>query len=299
MNFSSRFLKGIPKEEKKIEIDKVYNLDKEKDIILPLGTCFLDVLAKTLTKKKYKILTNDKDTKIGKNALEFLFGNFYNPLNLLDNLERIVLKKWSFKNADYLYSKEFDHYINLYVKARLKTKDLNLLKKRIEEMDNFLIQNIKKSKVIILSYTGTEVWIDKFSKKAWYSFYGNIFNQKCYNDQANLKILDYKKIKDITEKIIKILNKFGKKKIILMVTPNKLWTTYQNKDIDIIDTYTKSTYVTAFNDLVSKNVSYFPALEIINNLDENKKYRKDFRHINIRTHENILEPYFKKMYFKN
>ena len=82
-----------------------------------------------------------------------------------------------------------------------------------------------------------------------------------------------------------------------MTSPNKLWSTYQNKDIEICDTFSKSTYTAAFNDLSSKNISYFPAIEIFNNLNEKKKYRKDYLHINLKTALNVLEPYFKKIYF--
>ena len=297
MHFSSRFHKSIVKEKKIIDTDKVFKLNKKKEIILPLGTCFLDIFSTALQQKKYNVLFNKTPNVIVNNHLRFFFGNFYNPVNLLDCLERIVLKKWYFKNRDYVYSKEFGHYINLHLKARFKTKNLILLKDRIKEIDSYLVKEIKKATVILLSFETNEVWIDKLSKKTWYSFYGNLFNQKCYNNRAQLKVLNCEDIKNIISKIIKILNKFGKKKIILMTSPNKLWSTYQNKDIEISDSYSKSTYTAAFNDLLSRNVSYFPAIEIFNNLDEKKKYRKDMLHVSLGTAANILEPYLKKMYF--
>ena len=83
-------------------------------------------------------------------------------------------KKWHFKNHDYVYSKEFGHYINLHHKARFETQELKLLKDRIKELDSYLIKKIKKATVILLSFESIEVWIDKLSKKTWYSFYGNL-----------------------------------------------------------------------------------------------------------------------------
>ena len=47
-----------------------------------------------------------------------------------------------------------------------------------------------------------------------------------------------------------------------MTSPNKLWSTYQNKDIEISDTFSKSTYTAAFNGYLQK-ISYFPAIEIL------------------------------------
>ena len=82
-----------------------------------------------------------------------------------------------------------------------------------------------------------------------------------------------------------------------MTSPHKLMFTHQDRDIEMSDLYSKSTYTSAFNDLESKNVSHFPALEIFNNLDEKKKYRKDFIHLKLKVAEDIFEPYFKKMYF--
>jgi len=297
MHFSSRFSKAIIKEKKTIDIDKVFKLNKSKEIILPLGSCFLDFFCTALQQKKYNILFDQKPSTVVNNHLRFFFGNFYNPGNLLDCLERIVLKKWHFKNHDYVYSKEFGHYINLHHKARFETQELKLLKDRIKELDSYLIKEIKKATVILLSFDSVEVWIDKLSKKTWYSFYGNIYDQKSYNNRAQLKILNYENIKNIINKIIKILNKFGEKKIILMTSPHKLMFTHQDRDIEMSDLYSKSSYTSSLTDLVSKNVSYFTALEIFNNLDEKKKYDEDFVHVKLKVAKDIFEPYFKKMYF--
>ncbi len=52
MHFSSRFHKQILKEKKTLDLDRVFKLDKKKEIILPLGTCFLDIFCTALQKKK-------------------------------------------------------------------------------------------------------------------------------------------------------------------------------------------------------------------------------------------------------
>lgn len=150
MHFSSKFSKAIIKEKKTIDINKVFKLNKSKEIILPLGSCFLDILSTALQKKKYNILFDQTPSTVVNNHLRFFFGNFYNPSNLLDCLERIALKKWHFKDHDYIYSKEFGHYINLHHKTRFETQELKLLKDRIKELDSYLIKEIKKATVIYL-----------------------------------------------------------------------------------------------------------------------------------------------------
>ena len=60
MHFSSRFHKQIVKEKKTLDLDRVFKLDKKKEIILPLGTCFLDIFCTALQKKKYNILFDHK-----------------------------------------------------------------------------------------------------------------------------------------------------------------------------------------------------------------------------------------------
>ena len=101
----------------------------------------------------------------------------------------------------------------MYLKTRFKTKKLDELKKHIEKIDKYLFNEIKNSSIILLSFDSGEVWVDKSSKKAWYTFYGNFFNQKVYKNRATLVSLNSENIKVIINKIIKILGKFGKKKV--------------------------------------------------------------------------------------
>ena len=305
MHFNSRFHKEVKKTSKKIELSKIFNLDKKKERILPLGSCFLDELAYHLKKQKFNLCTYKKFHKIrdlGRNSKEkgyqFFFGNFFNPLNLLDNLERIILKKWKFKKTDYVYSEKYNHYLNLYIKSRFRTKKLNELEKHIKKMDNLLIKEIKKSTLIILSFDGTETWIDKNTNKAWNTFYGNYFNQKCYNDQAKLKVLKYNELKFIINRVIKLLNQLGeKKKFILINSPHQLIATYQNKDNQIADSYAKSTYISVFTDIQTKTTSYFPIYEILKNFDEDQVYEENYLYINSITKKKIIIPHFEKLYF--
>ena len=305
MHFMSKYHKEIKKEEKKIDIDKIFNLKKNKDIILPLGSCFLDEFCYHLNDNGFKICSKKKnnhiikmDRQTNEKGFQFFYGNFYNPLNLLDNLERIILKKWKFRNTDFTFSKKFDHFINFYIKSRYKTKNLNKLIGHLNKIDNYLLNEIKKSTVILLCFDGTEVWIDKFSKKAWHTFYGNYFNQKTFQNQAKLKVLNYTELKLVINKIIKLLKKVGKKKkFILMNSPHSLITTYTNKDNQIADWYAKSTFLSVFSDIQNSNIAYFPIFEILNNLPENQKFEKNFLYINSKTKKKIILPEFKKLFF--
>ena len=87
-------------------IYKNIDFDRERIInsktnILPLGSCFLDIFAYHLQKENFNILSNPHKTKSQYFQLKFDYGNFYNPLNLLDNLQRIIQKKWKFNDDDY------------------------------------------------------------------------------------------------------------------------------------------------------------------------------------------------------
>ena len=305
MYFNSRFHKPISKESKKIDFDKVFKLKKKNEIILPLGSCFLEEFSYHLHQKKFNICSNPKLNKISKmgrpskeKGFQFFFGNFYNPLNLLDNLERIINNKWKLKNNDFLLNKEANHYINLFVKSRNKSKKIEDIKKKIIEMDQYLIQEIKKSTTILLGFDTAEIWIDKYSQKAWYTFYGNIFNQKPYKNRAKLVTLNANKIKNTIKKIIKILNKIGKKKkFILLGSPHPLIATYNSKDHQISNWYDRSNFISAYTDLVSENIAYFPVNEILDNFKEKEVYENNFFYLKSKTKKNILIPYFEKLYF--
>jgi hypothetical protein len=298
MYFSSKFNPSLKKESRSLDLDRVFSLSKKNEIILPLGSCFLDIFSRELKKNNIQILSDYSKTKIINNSFQFYYGNFFNPLNLLHTLERIVEKKWKFYDNDYVKSKEFNHFINLFIKARYKTNSLDAIKKRVELMDSYLLAEIKKSSVVLLSFESTEIWVDKVRDKAWYSFFGNTASQKCYKNRAKLIVLNYEALKKIMVKIIFLLNKFSKKKIILMVSPHLLWCTYLNKDVQLADSYSKSTFSSVFSDLVSKNVSHFPVLELLNSVNEEKKFRKDYVHVTHDACQKYLIKYFKKIYFK-
>ena len=291
--FFNRFSKNIS-----FDLDKKFKLNKKKEIILPLGNCFLDILAKELHKDNYNICKNKFD-KIGINGFKFFFGNFYNPLNLLHTLERIIKKK-GLDNSSFTFSKQFGHFICLFTKARFKTSNLEELKKKIIEMDKNLLAQIKKSTVILLSFETNEIWLDKKKNKAWYTFYGNIYNYKPFNNRAKLKVFTNDELKKTIISIIKILKKFGKKKFILMTSPNHLATTFQNLDVKIADNITKSSFCSVFNELEKiKDVKYFPSYEVfLRDNQKIKKYRYDHTHVSNKFTNKVLLKYFKQLFFK-
>ena len=141
---------------------------------------------------------------------------------------------------------------------------------------------------------------DKKSNKAWYSFYGNIYNQKSFGNKSKLKVISHDELKKTMISIIKILKKFGKKKLILMTSPNHLATTYQNIDVKIADNISKSVFCSVFKELESMNdVEYFPCYEIFlrDNQKKINKYRKDQLHVSNKFTNKILLKYFKKSFF--
>jgi hypothetical protein len=305
MDFSSKFHKEIAKEKKIIDIDKIFYLKKEQEIILPLGSCFLDEFSYYLHDDEFRVCSDIRynpiiklDRDSSEKAFQFYFGNFYNPLNLLNNLERIILKSWKFNKTDFIFDKKFNHYINLFLKARSPKKKLSEIKLHLNKIDKYLYNEIKKSTLILLCFDSTEVWIDKKNRKAWHTFYGNYFNQESHENKAYLKTLDSRQLTLVMKKIINIIHNIGKnKKIILINSPHSLIATYSNKDNQIADWYAKSTFLSVFTELQSKNVAYFPLFEILNNIPENKKFEKNYLYINSNTKKNIILPMFKKLFF--
>jgi|TARA_B110001452_G_C15226954_1_gene425203 hypothetical protein len=300
MNFTSKFLDSFS-DNSFFDFDQKYKLKKKSQTILPLGNCFLDIFAKELKKSKYKICDNEKPNKIAENGYKFFFGNYYNPLNLLHTLQRIT-KRSSIENSSFTFSKPFGHYICLYTKARYQTKNLTDLKKRIKEIDKYLLNEIKKSTLILLSFETNEAWIDKKTNKAWYTFYGDLYSQNPLEKRAKLEVIDANRLKSIMKSIINILNKIGKKKkFILMTSPNHLWTTYQNLDVKLADSYSKYVFSSAFHELENgKNIKYFPAYEIFSRFNSKKikKYRDDQLHVGTEFTNKVLLKYFKKYFFK-
>ena len=297
MHYTSKFFNSFSKNIY-FDLDKKFKLNKKKEIILPLGNCFLDIFTKELNNNKYNICKNKFD-KIGKNGLEFFFGNFYNPLNLLHTLERIKKKK-TLGNNSFTFSKQFGHFICLFTKARFKTNNLEKLKKKIIEIDKNLLTQIKKATVILLSFETNEIWLDKKTNKAWYTFYGNIYNHKSFNNKAKLKILTNDDLKKTMISIIRILKKFGNKKIILMTSPNHIAMTSQNLDVKIADNISKSSYSSVFNELEKiKDVKYFPCYEIFlrDTQKKIKKYRNDQLHVSNKFTNTVILKYFKKSFF--
>lgn len=273
-------------------------LDNNQNI-LPLGSCFLDILCYHLKNNNFKILGNKNNNKNQYFQLKFDYGNFYNPLNLFHNLERVIKRKINNKKSDFFYNNKTKSFQNLYLKTRSKSSNLKNLFKRTEEIDEFFYNEIKKAKVIILSFDSNECWIDKKTNKCWYTFYGDFLNNKVYNDAAYLKILNYKDVKSILIKIIDILNSVGyKKKFILINSSQNMRITFSNKQIYLANSYRKLLFGNLFHELhnINKNIFYFPSFEILDQFSHGKVFRNDNIHIKGKAIQDyIIEP-FKKFY---
>ena len=298
INITSRFYNKNNIKNPTFDVDRQKFFLKPNDIILPLGGCFLDFFVYYLHKSGYKICTDNKRNKPHYNEkFRFFYGNFVNPLNLLDNLERIILKKWFFKESDYLFSEPFNTFINLFLKARVKTNKLEYLKRRIEEIDKYLLSEIKNAKVIILAFESNEVWVDKKSGKAWYSFYGNYASQEPYKKLGKFISMNFNQTYNTLNKIIKLTEKLGRKKnFILLSTSHPISETYLNQDIKISENYSKSVLSAALYELSNrKNISYFPAFEMINMYPKSKVLKQDYRYIG-ENGQIYLINLFKQMY---
>ena len=82
-------------------------------------------------------------------------------------------------------------------------------------------------------------------------------------------------------------------------SPHPLISSYKKLDHQLSNWYDKSNFISAYNDLKSKDIAYFPINEILHNYKENEIYEENFFYLKPKTKVKVLLPKFKKMFFFN
>ena len=128
--------------------------------------------------------------------------------------------------------------------------------------------------------------------------YGSEFNfVQIDENRAYFKVLSYEECLEYVGKCVRLINKLGKKKsIIITVLPIPLAYTFRNKDIIIANRYSKSVLRVAAENVEESydNVYYFPSFEVvIDCVGWPQAYKgEDKRHVNLDVFSEKIAPLF-------
>tara|TARA_B100000035_G_C21035716_1_gene570817 strand:- start:1638 stop:2549 length:912 start_codon:yes stop_codon:yes gene_type:complete len=262
--------------------------------VCAMGSCFADEMGWALRARGVNI-GNHGEVEELKHIL-YRWGTFFNPKNLADCLERVINNAWEIEDRHFAFNDSENVYWYLFMKIRANSKNLNEVKEKLFEVEQFWKDWLFKSDTIILTLGLVEAWIDKENGRSWQSFYGNPINSKPYNDLAELKVLSYEECLDSVRKCINLVSNYGlKKNIIVTVSPIPLEFTFRDIDIIIANRYSKSVLRTVAEQvtLENKHVNYFPSMEIVTDcVGWPNAYKKDKRHIKVDVFSEKIAPLF-------
>ncbi|MDB4089700.1 GSCFA domain-containing protein [Gammaproteobacteria bacterium] len=277
-----------------------------------MGSCFADEIGWVL--KENNINIGEVDYVEELRHVLYPWGTFFNPLNLLHILEHTLeIKKINFdeqafikvpknilgnhfetKDAD-LEENDYDLWC-LYLKARLKSSNLDQsvleINKKLKKFKN----SILNADVVVITLGLIEAWIDNGSKKSWHSFHGNAIKKTSIGNRASFDLLSYDKVTAAIQNIVSIFHSIDKeKKIIFTVSPIPLNFTFTNKDIVVANRYSKSVLRAAIEGFIDdKRIFYFPSFEIVLDcVGWPAAYKEDDkRHIKMDVFKNNIAPLF-------
>jgi hypothetical protein len=288
-------------------------IEKNTKVCL-MGSCFADEMGWVLQENGINI--GEVERNIEMRHVVYPWGTFFTPLNLLnmlevtfnENLAKNFFDQKSFikvpknlignhyeSSTQYSVQDEFNYWC-LFLKARLKTADIEFAKKKIDEkLKKFRISLINAD-VIVVTFGLIETWIDNDKKKAWHSFQGSAIKHKSIDNLAYFKLLTYEDILECIDKIIKIIFDLGSKKIIFTVSPIPLNFTFTDNDIVVANKYSKSILRAAVEKFIdNKNIFYFPSFEIVQDcVGWPSAYKKDKRHVRVEVFKEYISPIFIK-----
>ena len=291
-------------------LKKVPIISKNTKICL-MGSCFADEIGWVLAENKINIGKVEYNTEM--KHVSYPWGTFFSPQNMLDIIELSLFDK----SDEFFDEKTFirvpkkligNHYnkttqanededhklINLFLKARLETKNYEKAKNEIKNKIQFFKKSILDADVIIITLGLIETWIDKDKNKAWHSFHGNALKKESIENKAIFKQLNLEEVCHCLKIIINTINSESKKKIIFTVSPIPLNFTFTNKDIVIANKYSKSLLRTAVEKFINDNdIYYFPSFEIVQDcIGWPNAFKDDKRHVKVEIFKNFIAPKF-------
>ena len=291
------------------------DLINEHTKVCLIGSCFADDMGWVLKNENIDIGNVEYNNEM-KNVI-YPWGTFFTPMNLFDVLNASISNntKGLFDRRSFIkvpkdltgnhYQSSKQHDVNndynfwcLFIKTRLNTSILDHAILKVNEILNKLNNSLKNADVIIITLGLIETWIDKDKNFAWHSFHGDALNKKSIDDLAYFKQLNYGDVTNYIQKIIKIINTIGNKKIIFTVSPIPLNFTFTNNDVVIANKYSKSVLRSAIDGFIdNKDIFYFPSFEIIQDcVGWPNSFKDDKKHIKSDVFKDFVVPTFMKSF---
>ncbi|MFH2060686.1 MAG: GSCFA domain-containing protein [Pseudomonadota bacterium] len=264
--------------------------------ICAMGSCFTDRMGWYLKKSGIQLGDHYEDNKL--KALFHQWGNFFDPKNLYDCLDRLINNSWEINDQHFAYIKKEEVYYCLFMKLRANSNNINKVKDRLYAVEEYWRNWLAKSDTIIFTLGLIESWIDKNNGRAWQAFVGTTKPVQPFEDRAYFKLLTYEECLQYVSKSIDLVNSYGvKKNIIITVSPIPLESTFREQDVITANRYSKSVLrvVAESVTMAYSNVFYFPALEIVTDcIGWPLAYKADKRHIKYEVFAKHIAPSFLK-----
>ena len=167
----------------------------------------------------------------------------------------------------------------------------------LDQMLNFRIvfgatmARVKEADVVIITLGLVEAWYDKVSK-LYLNGVPPLRSVKAEPDRFELRVLDYAEILEAMEQIHILLSNFGKPgwKMLLTVSPVALLSSFQDEDVLVANTYSKSVQRAAAEVFVARhdNVDYFPSYEFVSLGSSKENWAHDYRHVHPKVVSRIM-----------
>ena len=271
--------------------NKIINKDSK---VCAMGSCFADEMGWSLRARGVNI--GDHGEVKGLKHILYRWGTFFNPKNLADCLDRIINNAWKIEDRHFAFNEIENVYWYLFMKIRANSNNLDVVKNKLYEVEEFWKNWLFESDTVILTLGLVEAWLDKKNGRSWQSFYGNAISSKPYKDLAELKVLSYEECLHSVRKCIDLVSNYGEKKnIIVTVSPIPLEYTFRDVDVIVANRYSKSVLRTVAEQVTLENefVNYFPSMEIVTDcVGWPNAYKDDKRHIKVDVFSEKIAPLF-------
>jgi len=266
--------------------------------VCAMGSCFADEMGWALRSRGVNIGDHGEVREL-KHIL-YRWGTFFNPKNIADCLDRIINNSWEIEDRHFAFNEAEKVYWYLFMKIRANSNDLDEVKDKLYEVEEFWRKWLFESDTVIFTLGLVEAWVDKKNGRSWQSFYGNALSSKSYKDLAELKVLSYEECLSSVRECINLVSNYGEKKnIIVTVSPIPLEYTFRDLDVIVANRYSKSVLRTVAEQVTSENehVNYFPSMEIVTDcVGWPNAYKDDKRHIKVDVFNERIAPLFIENY---
>ena len=238
-----------------IPIKKEQNVIDYNSVILLLGSCFSDTIGKKFNYYKFKSISNP-------------FGVIFNVISMEKLLTRALDSNF-FVKSDFIYHNEQWHNLDLH-------SDFSNLDLDIAVAESNLALELVKKQILQASHgilTLGTAWVYTYKKT-------NEFVANCHKipqEKFTKKLLSVSEIKAAINRIISKVQQYNKNiNFIFTLSPVR-----HVKDGFVENSRSKAHLLTAIHQVISTNVFYFPAYEImLDDLRDYRFYKADMLHPN-------------------